>query len=183
MASDPLPVVMVSSLTQQGADITIECLELGAIDFVAKPSGSISIDLYKVRDMLIEKVLTAGRVKLKGRQVPISKPAIETAKQPIVGGSDSVRFRAGKQLICIGTSTGAEGAAKSASQASQNVEGACFIVQHMPKGFTASLANRLNHLSEVTVKEAENGERAKDGWVYIAPGGKTWRSALKRANW
>ncbi|MDI5787537.1 hypothetical protein PO124_00600 [Bacillus licheniformis] len=56
MASDPLPVVMVSSLTQQGADITIECLELGAIDFVAKPSGSISIDLYKVRDMLIEKV-------------------------------------------------------------------------------------------------------------------------------
>lgn len=134
MASDPLPVVMVSSLTQQGADITIECLELGAIDFVAKPSGSISIDLYKVRDMLIEKVLTAGRVKLKGRQVPISKPAIETAKQPIVGGSDSVRFRAGKQLICIGTSTGAEGAAKSASQASQNVEGACFYRSAHAKG-------------------------------------------------
>ena len=181
MASDPLPVVMVSSLTQQGADITIECLELGAIDFVAKPSGSISIDLYKVRDMLIEKVLTAGRVKLKGRHVPISKPAIETAKRPPVSGSDSVRVRAGKQLICIGTSTGGPRALQRVlPKLPKTLKAPVFVVQHMPKGFTASLANRLNHLSEVTVKEAENGERAKDGWVYIAPGGKNMAVGLEK---
>ncbi|MFN2746246.1 MULTISPECIES: protein-glutamate methylesterase/protein-glutamine glutaminase [Bacillus] len=171
MADDPLPVVMVSSLTQQGAEITIECLELGAVDFVAKPSGSISIDLYKVRDTMIEKVVTAGRAKVKARPAPLPMKA-----EPASGSmniNNPTRSPAAKQLVCIGTSTGGPKALQRVlPRLPKTMKAPVFVVQHMPAGFTASLANRLNHLSEVTVKEAEDGERAKNGWVYIAPGGK-----------
>ncbi|WP_307894391.1 protein-glutamate methylesterase/protein-glutamine glutaminase [Bacillus swezeyi] len=180
MATDPLPVVMVSSLTQQGAEITIECLEHGAVDFVAKPSGSISIDLYKVRDIMIEKVLTAGRAKVKARPAPEPKPASD--KKPVLmSGSRPVRSPAAKQLVCIGTSTGGPRALQRVlPKLPKTLKAPVFVVQHMPAGFTASLANRLNHLSEVTVKEAENGERARDGWVYIAPGGKNMAVHLEQ---
>ncbi|ATH91438.1 protein-glutamate methylesterase/protein-glutamine glutaminase [Bacillus glycinifermentans] len=172
MAKRSLPVIMVSSLTQRGADITIECLEIGAVDFVGKPSGSISFDLYKVREELIEKVLAAGRAKVNPASARLPKQApLQTSAAK--SGGRFIPSGASKQLVCIGTSTGGPKALQRVlPKLPRTLKAPVFVVQHMPAGFTASLANRLNHLSEVTVKEAEHGERAKAGWVYIAPGGK-----------
>ncbi|MDA7025844.1 chemotaxis response regulator protein-glutamate methylesterase [Bacillus sp. CLL-7-23] len=173
MADDPLPVIIVSSQTRKGADITIECLELGAFDFIAKPSGSVSIDLYKVKQELIEKVLAAGQPNNKEHSHPAPKPLSQLKSGFKNNRSTIPPTGTVKQLICIGTSTGGPRALqKVLPKLPKNLKAPVFVVQHMPPGFTASLANRLNHLSEVTVKEAENGERAKEGWVYIAPGGK-----------
>lgn len=172
LAEHDLAVIMVSSQTKQGKDLTIHCLELGAFDFVTKPSGSISLDLHKVRGQIVERVLAAGlsrkRTEVQVSPKPVMKPPIPVATpRPQAVKSGSLR-----KIISIGTSTGGPRALQRVvTKLPKDIEAPILIVQHMPAGFTASLATRLDHLSQISIKEAQDGDIAKNGVAYIAPGG------------
>lgn len=172
LAEHDLAVIMVSSQTKQGKDLTIHCLELGAFDFVTKPSGSISLDLHKVRSQIVERVLAAGLARKRPEKPVTPKPVLKppspvAAPRPQEGRSGSFR-----KIISIGTSTGGPRALQRVvTKLPKDIEAPILIVQHMPAGFTASLAARLDHLSQITIKEAQDGDIAKNGVAYIAPGG------------
>lgn len=167
MKKRPVPVIMLSSTTKAGAENTILAMEAGAIDFIAKPSGAISLDLHKVKTELIEKVITSSKAKLK---------PVVAARMPI---NNRTELRIEKKeksnlskLVLIGTSTGGPRALQEViSNLPADIDAPVVVVQHMPPGFTKSLANRLDSLSKVNVKEAEQDESLKKGTVYIAPGG------------
>nr|WP_082686266.1 chemotaxis response regulator protein-glutamate methylesterase [Bacillus coahuilensis] len=171
MEDHPVPVVMLSSTTTVGAENTMVAMEYGAFDFVSKPSGTISLDLYKVKDELLEKLVSASTtsvdklVKSRNQMVPSPKMVKDTRK--------STKYNQPKQkLICIGTSTGGPRALQEVlTNLPEAIQAPILVVQHMPAGFTKSLANRLNSLSEISVKEAEDGELLRNGVAYIAPGG------------
>jgi len=185
MKEHPVPVVMLSSTTKEGAENTILAVQYGATDFIAKPSGAISLDLHKVKEELIQKVLSASHANLK--QLLKSHANVKSTTTPVkdyskieprvfdtkISQSSSAIWNATqKKLICIGTSTGGPRALQHViTKLPKNLQAAVLVVQHMPAGFTKSLANRLDSLSEITVKEAEDGEIIKRGTVYIAPGG------------
>ncbi|PRP51269.1 chemotaxis response regulator protein-glutamate methylesterase [Bacillus halotolerans] len=166
-----LPVIMVSSQTQQGKECTINCLEIGAFDFITKPSGSISLDLYKIKEQLVERVIAAGLSGQQKAAAPaVIRPEPKRIAKPALSQSKS---GTGRQIVCIGTSTGGPRALqKVIPKLPKDLNAPVVVVQHMPEGFTASLADRLNHLSDIHVKEAKDGEAALNGCVYIAPGGK-----------
>jgi two-component system chemotaxis response regulator CheB len=185
MKQHPTPTIMISSTTKEGAENTILAMQYGAIDFIAKPSGAISLDLYKVKEELIEKVISASRANMKQAtkvSFSIKKPTNSHSDySKIEPKSDSVNpvsskattwLHSKKKVICIGTSTGGPRALQQViTKLPNNLEAPVLVVQHMPPGFTKSLANRLDSLSEISVKEAEDGELVKRGTVYIAPGG------------
>lgn len=168
MEMHPKPVIMVSSTTKEGAENTVLAFEYGAVDFIAKPSGAISLDLHKVQDELIEKVILASNVKLtkvipskESKSYNLSNKQFNSDKRVI-----------DKKIISIGTSTGGPKALQQVlTKLPSDIHVPIFIVQHMPAGFTKSLAARLNSLSKIVVKEAEDGEIVKKGVAYIAPGG------------
>jgi two-component system, chemotaxis family, protein-glutamate methylesterase/glutaminase len=165
MTIHPLPVVMVSTLTQRGAQTTLEAMAWGAIDFVAKPSGAISHDLHKVKDELVSKIKIAAKVNIKQAHV---HPTIEI---PEMKTYDCILPRTQK-LVCIGASTGGPRALQTVIKGlPKGLQAPIFIVQHLPAPFTATLAERLNALSSSRVKEAENGEIVQNGVIYLAPGG------------
>lgn len=180
MKNHPVPVVMLSSLTQEGADATIRALELGAFDFVAKPSGPISLDIHKVADRILERVKAAGTAKGRIRKLRPSylippKPAAATPvpevklpPKPVVG----TRGTNAHKLVALGTSTGGPKALQTVLTAiPASFSAPIVIVQHMPPGFTKSLAQRLNTLCQIRVVEAENGQVLENSTAYIAPGG------------
>ncbi|MDT8859006.1 chemotaxis response regulator protein-glutamate methylesterase [Alkalihalobacillus sp. MEB130] len=164
MDEDPCPVVMVSSTTKAGAENTLLAIEYGAVDFVTKPSGAISLDIDKVEKQIIEKVLHAAKANVRQK-----RPAREDRPLPV---KKVEKFVTKKKIVAIGTSTGGPRALKDVlTKIPANIEAPILIVQHMPAGFTASLANRLNSLSHIHVKEAQDGEILQNGTAYIAPGG------------
>lgn len=168
MTKHPLPVVMLSSTTTEGAENTITAMQYGAVDFVAKPSGVISLDLYKVKEELINKVLLASRANV--RAISKDNAGEMRANQRIKTVCDRQHQR--KKIVCIGTSTGGPRALQQVlTKLPENIAAPIMIVQHMPKGFTKSLAQRLDSLSSIAVKEAEDGETLQNGTAYIAPGG------------
>ncbi|MGG3889085.1 protein-glutamate methylesterase/protein-glutamine glutaminase [Metabacillus fastidiosus] len=174
----PRPVIMLSSTTKEGAENTIHSLQLGAFDFITKPSGAISLDLYKVKDEIKKKVRAAKRANLGNNEQikktikklsTYSKMDVVREKRPIVQTVDTSKQKA---FICIGTSTGGPRALQQViPDFPSDLNAPIFIVQHMPAGFTKSLATRLDTLSNIHVKEAEDGEIVKNGVAYIAPGG------------
>lgn len=181
MEVHPLPVVMLASATKEGAEKTMNSIQLGAADFISKPSGSISLDLFKIKQELAEKVIAASRISaakladkpLYGKNTiklyeNYSKIEPETFGPPLKPGS----LPAADKLVCIGTSTGGPRAPQKVfSKLPGTLDAPVLVVQHMPPGFTKSLADRLDLLSELCVKEAEHGELLKKGTAYIAPGG------------
>lgn len=186
MVEHPVPVIMLSSTTKIGAENTLQAIQIGAIDFIAKPSGPISLDLYKVKKELIDKIISASKVKLSKilKIATEGKSTITLASsyskiEPIVKVSSSAKDpenqtwnRHEKKIILIGTSTGGPRALQQViTKLPGNIDAPILIVQHMPPGFTRSLANRLNNLSAIKVKEAEHGEIIQKGVAYIAPGG------------
>lgn len=185
MKQSPVPVVMLSSTTKEGAENTIQAIQNGAIDFISKPSGSISLDLHKVKEELIEKVISASKANMSqlvnNPSAIKSTTVLETNYSKIepsrllknISYSPHAKNQAnGKKIICIGTSTGGPRALQQViTKLPKALEATVLVVQHMPPGFTKSLANRLDTLSEISVKEAEDGEILKTGCVYIAPGG------------
>ena len=164
----PIPVVMLSSLTQQQAPATIEALAIGAVEVVGKPGGAISLNLAEVRDELVQKVrLAAGArpyVQRLTQENVSSPPTSSVAPPPKSAPTDAV--------VVIGSSTGGPGALlKVLSSIPANFPAPIVIVQHMPPGFTASLARRLNDHSPLSVHEAREGVVPKAGEAWLAPGG------------
>ncbi len=156
----PMPVVMISSLTAKGSEITLRALELGAVDFVTKPQLGIREGMLAYSELIAEKIRTAAQAKLS---VPIATPinSVPLSFKPLLSS---------EKLIAVGASTGGTEAIKNLLQPLPVTSPALLITQHMPPGFTRSFAERLNKLSQITVKEAENGERILPGHAYIAPG-------------
>ncbi|KON89070.1 chemotaxis protein CheY [Sporosarcina globispora] len=176
MKTMPVPVVMLSSTTKGGADNTFTAMEYGAVDFIAKPSGPISLDLHKIKTELTEKIVLASNANTKGlvKHSGIGKNSAEVQQR--YSKIEPCRYvqpnANSRQLICIGTSTGGPRALqKVLSDLPGNLNAPILIVQHMPAGFTKSLASRLNGLSDLSVKEAEEGDILQNGTAYIAPGG------------
>lgn len=183
MENDPLPVIMLSSTTQRGAENAVLSIQYGAIDFVAKPSGAISLDLHKVQEEIVHKIILASKANLKGITHPKSleptlksKPKLQTAERAVKQVQQpfhyATRGNTIKKLVCIGTSTGGPRALQQVlTGLPKDTNAPILIVQHMPAGFTKSLAQRLNTLSQINVKEAEEGDILQKGTAYIAPGG------------
>ncbi|WLR52356.1 chemotaxis response regulator protein-glutamate methylesterase [Bacillus tianshenii] len=174
MSEYPVPVVMLSSTTQENAKNTVLAMQYGAVDFIAKPSGAISLDLHKIKDDLIHKVIMASKANVRGTPANIrSKPA-ETQSSPAYQSEWPTRQRnkMARKIVCIGTSTGGPRALQAVlTKLPSDFDAPILIVQHMPAGFTKSLADRLNTLCAISVKEAEDGDVIQRGTAYIAPGG------------
>ena len=187
MKISPVPVIMLSSTTLQGAENALIAMENGAVDFVAKPSGNISLDLHKIKEELVHKVEHAVHVsitKLKNsNSIPLPKTSELPANRPFsksltpqVTHFDDIKKNAwnqvSKKIVLIGTSTGGPRALQEVvTKLPGSIKAPILIVQHMPAGFTKSLAERLNQLSQVKVKEAEQGDVLQNGVAYVAPGG------------
>lgn len=171
MEEVPTAVVMVSSLTQDSSKTTIKALSLGAVDFVPKPSGSISLDIHKVKADIISKVKTASKVslqKVKSNSIYLQTMKLEKPKSNVI---KPVGVKS-KRAVLIGSSTGGPGALLQViPKLPANLQAGILVVQHMPPGFTNSLAKRLNDLSMIQVKEAEQGDIVVNGCAYVAPGG------------
>lgn len=157
MASKPTPVLMLSAHTKEGAELTIRSLAMGAVDFFTKPSGTISIDIYEYKDVLINKLKLVARAKL---------PEIRERALPKRVG------RVSNYCLGIAASTGGVRALNYLIPSLPKKSGLrIIIVQHMPKYFTATLAAHLNERSTFVVKEAKGGELTLPDEVLIAPGG------------
>jgi len=166
----PMPVVMISSLTKRGSEVTMQALELGAVDFIAKPRAESAGLLEAYAEDIREKIRAARGAQLM--TVPRAKPGLAAAvtAAPRVIGAPLSRRALDETLIAIGASTGGTEAIKAVlAGLPQEVPG-IVIVQHMPESFTASFAARLDSLSRVTVIEAKGGERIQPGHAYLAPG-------------
>lgn len=167
----PVPVVMVSSLTTEGAKVTLEALEFGAVDFIPKNLAELSVNIVKIKGMLIDKIKTIGRrgiVKrkpiVKATETKVEVPKIEIPKTRI-----TTERKVG--IVSIGTSTGGPKALQEIiPKLPKDLPVPIVIAQHMPPNFTKPFAERLDQLSQLSVKEAEEGETVKPGTVYIAPG-------------
>lgn len=168
MREHPLPVIIVSSLTQADAEITVRALQQGAVDFITKPSNILS--LSEVKEELIDKVKIAAGVDISKTSTP-SYPMVASANTARPGNASRNTHEKAKKLVLIGTSTGGPQALQAVlPRLPHNIPAAILIVQHMPAGFTRSLAERLDEISEIRVKEAEDGEKVAAGTAYIAPG-------------
>jgi len=173
----PMPVVMVSTLTERGAEVTLRALELGAIDFVAKPKIGVSDGLRQLAEDITEKVRTASKAHVR-RLPPAatpSGPAVPGAPAPTgvrpAAPVASVGRLSTEKIIFIGASTGGTEATKEVLMNLPADAPAVVITQHMPPGFTRSYAARLDGLCRIRVKEATDSERVLPGHAYIAPGG------------
>ncbi len=173
MSESPIPVVMLSSVTKEGADATLKALELGAIDFISKPSSIFKVNTDDIVNEINEKILVASKVKFRKPM----KPSITSKKEPVIQQPVQRSIPSGKKgsridkIIAIGTSTGGPKALQEVvPKLPGDLNASAIIVQHMPPKFTKSLAERLDSMSEFTVKEAEDRELLKPGYAYIAPG-------------
>lgn len=168
MSTNPIPTIMLSSLTPESTDVTIRSLQYGAIDFINKDAVKLSTDTKKISKTLLEKVKIAATAKVKKINLEdVKKVGIVTAK------TKPTSFKITKaQVVAIGCSTGGPKALNQLIPLlPNNLPVGILIVQHMPEHFTKSLANRLNESSRIVVKEAEDGDLVLPGRVLIAPGG------------
>ncbi|HUN92775.1 MAG TPA: chemotaxis response regulator protein-glutamate methylesterase [Burkholderiaceae bacterium] len=177
----PTPVVMVSTLTARGAEVTIRALELGAIDFVAKPKIGIATGLQDLGAEICEKIRVASRARMHRHAMPARAPTP-------VDGAAKVRPAhfsrlSTEKLIAIGASTGGTEAIREILQRLPADSPAVLVTQHMPPGFTKSFAARLDGVCRITVTEAVHGERALPGHAYIAPGDRHLRLERSGANY
>ena len=194
----PMPVVMISTLTERGAEVTMKALELGAIDFVAKPRIGVADGLKDLSVQIVDKIRIAAaarvsRTPMPARTTPPAQPQAvpgqapsapaSAAKPASVSGGGLLGRLSTEKLICIGASTGGTEAIKEVLTHLPADSPAIVITQHMPPGFTTSFAARLNGLCRVTVKEAVDGERILPGHAYIAPGGRQFSVSRSGANY
>ncbi|WP_194714911.1 protein-glutamate methylesterase/protein-glutamine glutaminase [Noviherbaspirillum soli] len=179
----PMPVVMVSTLTERGSEITMRALELGAVDFVTKPKISIQHGMQEYADTIADKIRAAARARIR-RHVPApggaGAPAASAAR-PLPALANPLA--SSEKLIIIGASTGGTEAIKEfLLQMPPDCPG-ILIVQHMPEGFTRSFAERLDKLCRIAVAEAVHGERVLPGHAYLAPGHSHLLLARSGANY
>jgi len=161
----PMPVLMVSTLTEKGSEITLRALELGAIDFVTKPKTSISSGMREYTELITDKIRIASKARISTLQRS-AKPKENIAAQAALSNP----LISSEKLLIIGASTGGTEAIKSFLLQMPSDCPGILITQHMPAGFTKSFADRLDSLCKISVKEAVDGERVLPGHAYIAPG-------------
>tara|TARA_B100000683_G_scaffold247895_1_gene260695 strand:+ start:572 stop:1624 length:1053 start_codon:yes stop_codon:yes gene_type:complete len=170
MMEAPRPVLMVSSLTTEGAEATLKAMELGAVDFIPKQLSKVSLDIIKIEKDLIERVKTVAARQMRHRAVsrrPVARPV------PSVSQTKARKGRPVRDVVAIGVSTGGPPVVqKILSSLPEDFPAGILIAQHMPAAFTGPFAQRLDSVSKIKVKEAENGDVFKPGHAYVAPGGK-----------
>lgn len=159
----PMPVVMISSLTERGAQTTLRALELGAVDFVTKPKIDIGTGMQAYADTIAEKIRIAAKARIRPYRPPGPRA---TALPPRIASAHALKDR----IVAVGASTGGTEAIRALLMPMPADAPAILIAQHMPEGFTRPFAERLNGLCAMTVKEAEHGELVQPGHAYIAPG-------------
>ena len=170
MQQRPTPVVMFSAHTRQGAKETFDALAAGAVDFVTKPAGEVSVDLGKVSEELIRKLLAAASARPRAAAPAVGRTA-SAASSSMTSIPRSTLSGGLPRLCCIAISTGGPAALGELIPAlPPDLRIAVVVVQHMPAGFTGPLAERLDAASRVAVREAEAGDRPLAGSVLIAPG-------------
>ena len=184
----PMPVVMVSTLTEQGAEITLRALEMGAVDFVAKPRIGVSAGLQELAGDIVDKIRVAAAAHVRrlgptpgadtrvSNATPAAATPVETPRAPLPRLST-------EKIICIGASTGGTEAIREVLTPLPADSPAIVITQHMPAGFTTSFANRLDTLCKIRVQEARDGQRILPGHAYIAPGGRHLRIDRSGSNY
>lgn len=165
MSRNPLPVIVISSRSDD--ERVFKALELGALDFIAKPGGAISVELMNIRDDLhrkVRSVLTLNRGSMENYARPAASPSRVTVQES---------YRSRIDLLAMGASTGGPPALqKILTSFPQELPCGVVIAQHMPAGFTQAFADRLDRLCPFPIREASDGEPVRSGTVYIAPGGK-----------
>ncbi len=177
----PMPVLMISTLTERGADITMRALELGAVDFVAKPRVGVVDGINDLAGQIVDKVRVAAQAHVRRSVAPapsaVPSPPAAAQRNQAIGRIST------EKLICIGASTGGTEAIKEILVRMPADSPGIVITQHMPPGFTTSFAARLDGLCQIAVKEAAHGDRILPGHAYIAPGGKQFRIDKSGANY
>lgn len=174
-----IPVVMLSSLTQEGAELTMEALEIGAVDFIPKPTRIFKINSSEKKEELINTIINSSKVS----HAKVSRMQSTPRLKKRIKKDDTNRSTKLKNIIAIGTSTGGPRALQSVvPNLPRNIDAAVVIVQHMPAGFTKSLADRLNSMSDIDIKEAEDGDVLSPGCGYLAPGGYQMKIIRKGSN-
>ena len=184
----PMPVIMVSTLTERGAEVTLRALELGALDFVAKPRVGLADGLQQLATEITDKIRMASRARVFKQlsftpAPPGTVPGIVPGMMPgSVPAASVIRIEparmgplSNEKFIFIGASTGGTEATREVLQDLPEDSPAVLITQHMPAGYTQNYARRLDTLTRIQVKEAEHQERLKAGHAYIAPGGRHLR--------
>lgn len=176
----PMPVVMVSSLTERGSEITLRALELGAVDFVTKPKISIQSGMLEYSELITDKIRAAAKARIRPRTVAHADPSKGPSESlPLIRNP----LTSSEKLIIVGASTGGTEAIKEFLMQMPSDCPGILITQHMPEGFTRSFARRLDSLCKITVKEAEGGERVLPGHAFIAPGHSHMQLARSGANY
>ncbi|MBC7906541.1 MAG: chemotaxis response regulator protein-glutamate methylesterase [Rhodospirillaceae bacterium] len=162
MTLRPMPVVMVSSLTERGADVTLKAMELGAVDIFCKPTDAVGTGMQAYARELIDKVKAAAHARVR----PLGdRPQVATSKLSVTS-----IYKSTDRLVAIGSSTGGVEALRDIILALPADAPPIVVTQHIPPKFSASFAERLNNLAAVRVKEAVDGDRIVAGHVFIAPG-------------
>jgi len=157
----PMPVVMISTLTEKGADITFKALEIGAVDFVAKPKVNVKTELAKYSEEVCNKVRAAAKARIRGAGLVAKKGPDKVA---------AVTRRNNNQIIAIGSSTGGTEALKELLVKLPVDSPPIVITQHIPKSFSGPFSRRLNGMCDLTVHEAKSGMLLEPGHAYVAPG-------------
>ncbi len=178
----PMPVVMVSTLTERGAEVTMRAFELGAVDFVAKPRIGLAAGIQQLAAEITDKIRVASKARVHRLAAATGAPggqapAAAERSAPLLGRLST------EKIIAIGASTGGTEAIREVLTPMPADSPAIVITQHMPPGFTTSFAARLDSLCQVTVKEAADGERILPGHAYIAPGGRQFHISRSGANY
>ena len=179
----PMPVLMISTLTERGAEVTMRALELGAVDFVAKPRIGLVDGINELANQIVDKIRVASQAHVRRSVSPPASGSAATSSPAGTPHNPSIGRISTEKLICIGASTGGTEAIKEILIRMPADSPGIVITQHMPSGFTTSFAARLNGLCQITVKEASHGERILPGHAYIAPGGKQFRIDKSGANY
>jgi two-component system, chemotaxis family, protein-glutamate methylesterase/glutaminase len=184
MINSPRPIVIVSSESREGAESTLKALELGAIDFVAKPSSGVDLDMQSVKEELLRKVRVAAKVRVvrtasrvaSQLQSPTKAPVAAPLSKPVVpassNGSDNLRF----PVVVLAASTGGPATVmRLAPGFTREFPAAVILVQHMPAAFTTQYALQLTEFTGIRVKEAEANDALQPGTLYVCPGGQHLR--------
>ncbi|MFC6839215.1 chemotaxis response regulator protein-glutamate methylesterase [Xanthomonas theicola] len=177
----PTPVVMISSLTERGADTTLQALALGAVDFISKPKLDVARGLEEYADEIVGKVKAAARAKVRALDRPAAPRPAGSAAPP--SAASTLKFRTTDRLIAIGASAGGTEALRVVLEGMPADAPAVVMTQHLPAGFSAAFADRLNRHSAMAVREASEGEAILPGHAYLPPGGKHLQVVRDGARW
>jgi two-component system chemotaxis response regulator CheB len=176
MRQRPVPILMFSSLTFEGARVTLDALDAGALDFLPKNFDAIAKDAAAIKQALTDKIVAVARSRTRAPAASISSPQAASTQSTATAHSPIIRTAktrmTPKELVVIGTSTGGPAALQTLFRTiPAGFKTPIIIVQHMPGSFTKAFAERLNGLSPLTVQEAADGDAITPGHVYVAPGG------------